>query len=30
VVDGIRPSVWDIGGVCVALIGMGMIMLAPR
>ena len=30
VVDGIRPSVWDITGSLVALAGMGIIMFAPR
>jgi small multidrug resistance family-3 protein len=29
-VDGIRPSPWDIVGVCVALLGMAIIMFAPR
>lgn len=29
-VDGIRPTVWDIVGSTVALIGMAIIMLAPR
>lgn len=29
-VDGIRPSVWDVVGVCVALLGMAIIMFAPR
>ncbi|TCS33717.1 small multidrug resistance family-3 protein [Paucimonas lemoignei] len=30
VVDGIQPTVWDIAGVLVALVGMGIIMFAPR
>lgn len=29
-VDGIRPTVWDIGGSLVALAGMAIIMFAPR
>ncbi|BBG29036.1 YnfA family protein [Zymobacter palmae] len=29
-VDGIRPSVWDIAGVLVALAGMGIIVCQPR
>lgn len=29
-VDGIRPTVWDIVGATVALVGMAIIMLAPR
>lgn len=29
-VDGIRPSAWDILGVGVALLGMAIIMFAPR
>lgn len=29
-VDGIRPTVWDMVGSTVALIGMAIIMLAPR
>lgn len=29
-VEGIRPTAWDIVGSVVALIGMGIIMLAPR
>lgn len=29
-VDGIRPTLWDILGVSVALLGMAIIMLAPR
>jgi small multidrug resistance family-3 protein len=29
-VDGIRPSAWDVVGVLVSLVGMGIIMLAPR
>lgn len=30
VVDGIRPSSWDVAGVAVALAGMGMIAFQPR
>jgi len=29
-VDGIRPTVWDIVGSVVALLGMMIIMFAPR
>ena len=29
-VDGMRPSAWDIAGAAVALCGMAIIMLAPR
>lgn len=29
-VDGIRPSVWDIVGVLVCLVGVAIIMFAPR
>jgi small multidrug resistance family-3 protein len=29
-VDGIRPTAWDVAGACVALIGMAIIMFAPR
>ena len=29
-VDGIRPSAWDIVGSTVALLGMAIIMFAPR
>lgn len=29
-VDGIRPSVWDVIGSGVALLGMAIIMFAPR
>ena len=29
-VDGIRPTLWDIVGVSVALLGMAIIMFAPR
>lgn len=29
-VDGIKPTAWDIAGVFVSLIGMSIIMLAPR
>ena len=30
VVDGIRPSPWDVAGVTVALAGMGIIAFQPR
>ncbi len=30
IVDGIRPTLWDIVGVMVALLGMAIIMFAPR
>ena len=30
VVDGVRPNHWDLLGVAVCLVGMGIIMLAPR
>lgn len=30
VVDGIRPSPWDWLGVALFLVGMGIIILAPR
>lgn len=30
VVDGIRPSVWDVVGVGITLIGMSIIAFAPR
>jgi len=29
-VDGIRPSAWDVAGSAVALAGMAIIMFAPR
>jgi small multidrug resistance family-3 protein len=29
-VDGIRPTVWDLMGSGVALLGMAIIMFAPR
>ena len=29
-VDGIKPSPWDVVGVMVALLGMAIIMFAPR
>ncbi len=29
-VDGIRPTLWDLVGVSVALLGMAIIMFAPR
>lgn len=30
VVDGIRPTLWDMVGVSVAMLGMAIIMFAPR
>ncbi len=30
VVDGIKPTVWDVSGAAVALLGMAIIMFAPR
>lgn len=30
ILDGIRPTLWDIVGVMVALLGMAIIMFAPR
>ena len=30
IVDGIRPTAWDVAGVAVALTGMGLIMFQPR
>ncbi|MCW8979724.1 MAG: hypothetical protein OQK10_12930, partial [Marinobacter sp.] len=29
-IDGIRPTVWDLVGSGVALLGMAIIMFAPR
>ncbi|MCG9785439.1 YnfA family protein [Vibrio brasiliensis] len=29
-VDGLRPTLWDIVGVSVAMLGMAVIMFAPR
>lgn len=29
-VDGSRPTVWDVVGAAVAILGMGIIMFAPR
>ncbi|RDL43289.1 YnfA family protein [Marinomonas piezotolerans] len=29
-IEGIRPSVWDLIGVSVAMLGMAIIMFAPR
>lgn len=29
-VDGVRPSAWDVAGVAVALAGMGIIAFQPR
>jgi small multidrug resistance family-3 protein len=30
VVDGVRPHPWDVAGSAVAILGMGIIMFAPR
>jgi len=30
IVDGVRPTRWDLLGSCVALLGMAIIMFAPR
>ena len=30
VVDGVCPTIWDLAGVAVTLIGMGIIMFGPR
>lgn len=30
VVDGVRPTAWDVTGVAVVLLGMGIIMFQPR
>ena len=29
-IDGLRPTVWDFIGATVAIVGMGIIMFAPR
>lgn len=29
-VDGIRPTSWDLAGAALTLLGMGVIMFAPR
>ena len=29
-IDGVRPTVWDLVGATVAILGMGIIMFAPR
>lgn len=29
-VDGLRPTIWDVVGAMVAVLGMGIIMFAPR
>lgn len=29
-VDGVRPTAWDVTGVAVVLLGMGIIMFQPR
>jgi small multidrug resistance family-3 protein len=30
IVDGIRPTSWDLAGAAIAAIGMAVIMLGPR
>jgi small multidrug resistance family-3 protein len=30
VIDGIKPTVWDIAGALVVLVGMAIIMFAPK
>lgn len=30
VVDGVRPTAWDVTGVAMVLLGMGIIMFQPR
>ena len=30
IVDGVRPSRWDVFGVIICLMGMAIIMLSPR
>ena len=30
IVDGIRPTLWDVAGVLIVLTGMGIIAFAPR
>jgi len=30
VVDGVRPTPWDLAGALVALVGMGIIIFQPR
>jgi len=29
-VDGVRPTAWDVAGVAVCLLGMGLIAFGPR
>lgn len=29
-VDGVRPTAWDVAGVTVSLVGMGLIAFQPR
>lgn len=29
-VDGVRPTMWDVAGGCVTLAGMAIILFAPR
>ena len=29
-IDGVRPTIWDVAGSIVAITGMAIIMLAPR
>lgn len=30
VVDGVKPTAWDVAGSLVAILGMGIIMFAPK
>ncbi|MCC7517304.1 MAG: YnfA family protein [Pseudomonadales bacterium] len=30
VVDGVKPSAWDVAGSLIAIFGMGIIMFAPK
>jgi small multidrug resistance family-3 protein len=30
IADGFRPDRWDVAGALVSLIGVGMLMYAPR
>ncbi len=29
-IDGVRPTAWDLAGSAIAILGMAVIMLAPR
>ncbi|MCV5837414.1 YnfA family protein, partial [Escherichia coli] len=29
-IDGVRPTLWDIVGVSVAMLGMSIVMFSPR